>query len=102
MAINAVKTAGDGPGFEAYHWDDKTKLTSYVPYEWPVRVTSVRGRRVTLERPLPLDVRPEWDPRPTTLVTPLTGSNVPPASGAHAAIRSSVRPAERRTAEVLP
>ncbi|MFF2330082.1 MULTISPECIES: glycosyl hydrolase family 28-related protein [unclassified Streptomyces] len=68
--------AGGGPGPEAYYWDDKTKLTSYVPYEWPVRITSVRGHRVTLERPLPLDVRPEWDPRLTTLVTPLTGSGV--------------------------
>ncbi|GAA2410124.1 hypothetical protein GCM10010433_06100 [Streptomyces pulveraceus] len=68
--------AGGGPGPEAYFWDDKTKLTSYVPYEWPVRVTSVHGHRVTLERPLPLDVRPEWDPRLTTLVTPLTGSGV--------------------------
>ncbi|MFD9428021.1 MULTISPECIES: glycoside hydrolase family 55 protein [unclassified Streptomyces] len=68
--------AGDGAGPAAYHWDDKTKLTSYVPYEWPVRVTAVRGREITLERPLPLDVRPEWDPRLTTLVTPLTGSGV--------------------------
>lgn len=68
--------AGGGAGPEAYYWDDKTKLTSYVPYEWPVRITAVHGRRVTLERPLPLDVRPEWDPRLTTLATPLTGSGV--------------------------
>jgi hypothetical protein len=68
--------AGGGPGPEAYYWDDKTKLTSYVPYEWPVRITAVKRDRVTLERPLPLDVRPEWDPRLTTLVTPLTGSGV--------------------------
>ncbi|MFE1962493.1 glycosyl hydrolase family 28-related protein [Streptomyces sp. NPDC059479] len=68
--------AGGGPGTEAYDWDAMTKLTSYVPYEWPVRVMSVHGRKVTLERPLPLDVRPEWDPRLTTLVTPLTGSGV--------------------------
>ncbi len=68
--------AGGGPGPEAYHWDDKTKLTSYVPYEWPVRITRVHGRRVTLERPLPLDVRPEWDPRLTTHVPELTGSGV--------------------------
>ncbi|MGW0795032.1 glycosyl hydrolase family 28-related protein [Streptomyces sp. NPDC002692] len=68
--------AGDGPGPEAYYWDDKTKLTSYVPYEWPVRVTRVRGREVTLERPLPLDIRPEWDPRLTTHVEALTGSGV--------------------------
>lgn len=68
--------SGGGPGPEAYYWDDKTKLTSYVPYEWPVRVARVRGRRVTLERPLPLDVRPEWDPRLTTHVEELTGSGV--------------------------
>ncbi|MFF5277522.1 glycosyl hydrolase family 28-related protein [Streptomyces sp. NPDC000133] len=68
--------AGGGPGPESYYWDDKTKLTSYVPYEWPVRITAVHGHKVTLERPLPLDVRPEWDPRLTTLATPLTGSGV--------------------------
>ncbi|MET7644646.1 glycosyl hydrolase family 28-related protein [Streptomyces sp. NPDC005426] len=68
--------AGGGPGPEAYYWDDKTKLTSYVPYEWPVRITAVHGRRVTLERPLPLDVRPAWDPRLVTPATPLTGSGV--------------------------
>ncbi|MEU8601485.1 glycosyl hydrolase family 28-related protein [Streptomyces parvulus] len=68
--------AGDGPGTGSYSWDDKTKLTSYVPYEWPVRVTEVHGRRVTLERPLPLDLRPEWDPRLTTHVGALTGAGV--------------------------
>ncbi|MFI8219731.1 glycosyl hydrolase family 28-related protein [Streptomyces sp. NPDC085932] len=68
--------AGDGPGPDAYTWSDKSKLLSYVPYEWPVRVTRVRGRRVTLERPLPLDVRPEWEPRLTTHVPELTGAGV--------------------------
>lgn len=68
--------AGGGAGPEGYVWDDKTKLTSYVPYEWPVRITAVKRNKVTFERPLPLDVRPEWDPRITTLVTPLTGSGV--------------------------
>ncbi|NUK73230.1 hypothetical protein HRW23_12650 [Streptomyces lunaelactis] len=68
--------AGGGAGPEAYVWDDKTKLTSYVPYEWPVRITAVKRNTVTLERPLPLGVRPEWDPRITTLATPLTGSGV--------------------------
>jgi hypothetical protein len=68
--------AGGGPGPAAYYWDDKTKLLSYVPYEWPVRIAAVHGRRVTLERPLPLDVRPEWDPRLTTHVPELTGSGV--------------------------
>ncbi|QQC90071.1 glycosyl hydrolase family 28-related protein [Streptomyces alfalfae] len=70
--------AGGGPGPEAYTWDDKTKLTSYVPYEWPVRIASVdrRRRTVIFERPLPLDVRPEWDPRLTTHARALTGSGV--------------------------
>ncbi|MDQ0794879.1 glycosyl hydrolase family 28-related protein [Streptomyces sp. B1I3] len=68
--------AGDTEGAGAYVWEDKTKLTSYVPYEWPVRVTAVHGRKVTLERPLPLDVRPEWDPRFTTLQAPLSRSGV--------------------------
>ncbi|MFD9006873.1 glycosyl hydrolase family 28-related protein [Streptomyces sp. NPDC059582] len=68
--------SGGGPGPEAYFWEDKTKLTSYVPYEWPVRITRVRGREVTLERPLPLDARPEWNPQLTTHVTELTGSGV--------------------------
>lgn len=45
--------AGDGPGPAAYTWADKSKLLSYVPYEWPVRVTRVHGHRVTLERPSP-------------------------------------------------
>jgi hypothetical protein len=36
--------AGGGPGPEAYRWDDKTKLLSYVPYEWPVRISRVHGR----------------------------------------------------------
>ncbi|MFJ4482693.1 glycosyl hydrolase family 28-related protein [Streptomyces longwoodensis] len=68
--------AGDGPGPAAYTWADKSKLLSYVPYEWPVRVTRVHGHRVTLERPLPLDVRPEWEPRFTTHVPELTGAGV--------------------------
>lgn len=68
--------AGDGPGPAAYTWSDKSKLLSYVPYEWPVRVTRIHGHRVTLERPLPLDVRPEWEPRLTTHVPELTGAGV--------------------------
>ncbi|MFE2944298.1 glycosyl hydrolase family 28-related protein [Streptomyces sp. NPDC059255] len=67
---------GDVEGTAAYDWSDKTKLLSYAPYEWPVRITAVRGRRVTLDRPLPLDARPEWAPRFTTLVAPVTGSGV--------------------------
>ncbi|MFI0780690.1 glycoside hydrolase family 55 protein [Streptomyces sp. NPDC021212] len=70
--------AGDIEGAAAYPWADKTKLTSYVPYEWPCRITAVdrRRRRVTLDRPLPLDARLAWKPRLTTLIRPLTGSGV--------------------------
>jgi Pectate lyase superfamily protein len=68
--------AGGGPGPASYFWDDKTKLLSYVPYEWPVRITRVRDRRITLERPLPLDLRPEWNPQFTTHVPEVTGSGV--------------------------
>ncbi|MDX6312793.1 MAG: hypothetical protein QOF44_2257 [Streptomyces sp.] len=68
--------AGDLPGAADYYWTDKTKLLSYVPYEWPCRIAAVRGHRVTLDRPLPLDARPEWDPRLTTLVEPVVASGV--------------------------
>ncbi|MFM9368046.1 glycosyl hydrolase family 28-related protein [Streptomyces sp. Da 82-17] len=68
--------AGGGPGPEAYTWDDKTKLLSNVPYEWPVRIMRIEGRKVTLERPLPLDVRPEWRPELVAPVEPLTGAGV--------------------------
>ncbi|MEU7486635.1 glycosyl hydrolase family 28-related protein [Streptomyces sp. NPDC042319] len=68
--------AGGGPGPAAYRWDGRAKLNSFVPYEWPVRIVRIKGREVTFERPLPLDVRPEWDPRLTTHVPALTGAGV--------------------------
>nr|WP_043487111.1 MULTISPECIES: glycosyl hydrolase family 28-related protein [Streptomyces] len=70
--------AGDVEGAADYVWTDKTKLTSYVPYEWPCRITAVdaRRRRVTLDRPLPLDARPAWQPRLTTLVKGVVGAGV--------------------------
>ncbi|MFG2227406.1 glycoside hydrolase family 55 protein [Streptomyces sp. NPDC048644] len=70
--------SGDIPGAASYPWSDKTKLTSYVPYEWPCRVASVdhRRRRVTIDRPLPLDARPAWQPRLATPIRPLTGAGV--------------------------
>ncbi|MEV6106851.1 glycosyl hydrolase family 28-related protein [Streptomyces sp. NPDC051940] len=67
---------GDIAGTSSYYWENKTKLLSYPPYEWPVRVTAVDGDRVTLDRPLPLDARPEFAPRLTTLVPPVTGSGL--------------------------
>ncbi|MCA1222295.1 glycoside hydrolase family 55 protein [Streptomyces sp. 8L] len=69
--------AGGGPGAAAYDWASKTKLTSYPPYEWPVRVAGVLGDVVELERPLPLDVRPEWEPVLAAVSTPpLVGAGV--------------------------
>lgn len=67
---------GDIPGTASYDWSDKTKVTSYVPYEYPVRITRVDGDRVRLDRPLPLDARPEFRPRLTTLVKPVTGAGL--------------------------
>ncbi|MEU1620661.1 glycosyl hydrolase family 28-related protein [Streptomyces sp. NPDC005722] len=68
--------AGDVEGTAAYDWSDKSKVLSYVPYEWPVRIGAVHGRRVTLAQPLPLDARPAFEPVLTTLVTPVVGSGV--------------------------
>lgn len=68
--------AGDVDGAATYDWSDKTKVLSYVPYEWPARVTRVRGDRVTLDRPLPLDTRLGWAPKLTTLIDPVVNSGV--------------------------
>ena len=68
--------AGDVEGAAAYDWSDKSKLLSYVPYEWPALITSVRGREVSLDRPLPLDTRLVWRPALTTSVAPLVDSGV--------------------------
>ncbi|MFI7006457.1 glycosyl hydrolase family 28-related protein [Streptomyces sp. NPDC050145] len=67
---------GDVPGTSSYDWSDKTKVTSYVPYEYPVRIVSVEGDLVRLDRPLPLDARPEFRPRFTTSVAPVVSSGV--------------------------
>lgn len=68
--------SGDGPGTTSYKWSDKTKLLSYRPFQWPVRIAEVRGKQVRFEQPLPLDARTEWKPRLTTFATPVTGSGV--------------------------
>ncbi len=67
---------GDVSGTKKYEWGDKEKLLSYRPFVWPVRIAAVTGDRVALEQPLPLDARPEWNPRITTMATPVTGSGV--------------------------
>ncbi|WP_218134566.1 glycoside hydrolase family 55 protein [Amycolatopsis xylanica] len=68
--------AGDLPGTATYKWSDKDKLLSYRPFQWPVRIEAVRGKQIRLSQPLPLDARPEWMPRLTTMVTPVSGSGV--------------------------
>ena len=68
--------AGDGPGTATYQWSDKDKLLSYRPFQWPVRIASVRGHEVRLAQPLPLDARPTWKPRLTTLAPAVLGSGV--------------------------
>ncbi len=67
---------GDIPGTASYRWDDKTKLLSYFPFLWPVRVEWVRGNRVKLAQPLPLEIRQEWKPRLTTMAPVVTGAGV--------------------------
>ncbi|WHT19253.1 glycosyl hydrolase family 28-related protein [Crossiella sp. CA-258035] len=67
---------GDGPGTAEYVWSNKDKLLSYRPFQWPVRITRVRGNQVTLEQPLPVDARLAWKPRLTTFAPPITGAGV--------------------------
>lgn len=67
---------GDVAGTATYKWLDKDKLLSYRPFLWPVRIAAVRRNQVRLEQPLPLDLRPQWNPRLTTMVPPVTGAGV--------------------------
>lgn len=84
---------GDIPGTRTYKWSDKTKLLSYRPFVWPVRVESVRGNKVRLAQPLPLDARPSFNPRLTTLVPPITGAGI---EGLTIRMVKTVRPAHLR------
>ena len=67
---------GDIPGTTAYTWTDKTKLLSYRPFQWPVRIAAVNGSTVTLAQPLPVELRPAWNARFTTFTEPITGAGV--------------------------
>ncbi|MFF3125136.1 glycosyl hydrolase family 28-related protein [Streptomyces sp. NPDC057908] len=67
---------GDVDGTATYTWSDKTKLLSYAPFNWPVRIASVHGRRVRLAQPLPLPVRAGWRPRISGVPHLMTGSGV--------------------------
>jgi hypothetical protein len=53
-------------------------------------VESVRGNRVRLAQPLPLDARPSFNPRLTTLAPPITGAGV---EGLTIRMVKTVRPA---------
>ncbi|HWO66556.1 MAG TPA: glycosyl hydrolase family 28-related protein [Umezawaea sp.] len=67
---------GDVEGTATYDWATKTKLLTYFPFQWPVRIKSVRGNRVRLEQPLPLAARLAFRPRLTTFGPVITGSGV--------------------------
>ena len=67
---------GDVPGTATYIWSDKTKLLSYPPFQWPVRVAAVDGSRVTLDQALPVDARTGWNARLTTFAPAVVGSGV--------------------------
>nr|WP_042188559.1 glycosyl hydrolase family 28-related protein [Kibdelosporangium sp. MJ126-NF4]CEL18321.1 FIG01130103: hypothetical protein [Kibdelosporangium sp. MJ126-NF4]CTQ97805.1 FIG01130103: hypothetical protein [Kibdelosporangium sp. MJ126-NF4] len=81
---------GDIPGTASYTWTDKTKLLSYKPFQWPVRVVAVNGTRVTLAQPLPVELRPEWNSRLTTSAPAITGAGV---EGLTIRMVKTVRPA---------
>ncbi|HEU4426140.1 MAG TPA: glycosyl hydrolase family 28-related protein, partial [Pilimelia sp.] len=55
--------AGEVTGAASYNWDSRTKLLSWLPFLWPVRISAISGTRITLDQPLPLDVRTAWRPR---------------------------------------
>jgi hypothetical protein len=68
--------SGDVEGTVSYQWDNKAKLLSYFPFLWPVRIKSVRGNKVRLEQPLPLEARLAFKPRLTTFVPTIYGAGV--------------------------
>jgi hypothetical protein len=67
---------GDIAGTTTYVWTDKTKLLSYKPFQWPVRIAAVTGKKATLAQPLPVALRPEWNARLTTFAPAITGAGV--------------------------
>ncbi|GLZ31499.1 hypothetical protein Lesp02_36870 [Lentzea sp. NBRC 105346] len=71
-----IHIAGDIPGAATYKWDDKDKLLSYFPFLWPVRIQWVRGDKVKLTQPLPIELRDNWKPRLTTMGPVITGAGV--------------------------
>ncbi len=81
---------GDIPGTQTYVWTDKTKLLSYKPFQWPVRIAAITGTKVTFAQPLPVELRPEWNARLTTSAPAITGAGV---EGLTIRMVKTVRPA---------
>jgi hypothetical protein len=82
--------SGDIAGTSSYVWTDKTKLLSYKPFQWPVRIAAVAGNRVTLAQPLPVELRAQWNARLTTFAPAITGAGV---EGLTVQLVKTVRPA---------
>lgn len=53
---------------------DTSRLKS--PVDWAAQVTAVDGQKIALDRPLRIDVRPEWKPEVLALAPTLRGSGV--------------------------
>jgi hypothetical protein len=81
---------GDIAGATSYVWTDKSKLLSYKPFQWPVRIAAVSGTKVTLAQPLPVALRPGWNARLTTFAPAVTGAGV---EGLTIRMVKTVRPA---------
>ncbi|WP_329120660.1 glycosyl hydrolase family 28-related protein [Streptomyces sp. NBC_01465] len=82
--------SGDVPGTADYVWSDKTKLLSYAPFNWPVRIAKVRHNRITLAQPLPLPVRAAWNPRISNVPHLIANSGV---EGITIELIKTIRPA---------
>jgi hypothetical protein len=59
--------SGDIAGASTYNWSTRTKLLSYSPFTWPVRIAAISGKKVTFDQPLPLDARVGWKARLTSV-----------------------------------
>lgn len=67
---------GEVEGTFSYPWEDMDRLLGSLPYIWPVQIAGIDGDLVELAQPLPLDVRPEWEPTFTTTGPVVTGVGV--------------------------
>ncbi len=49
------------PLMEQFYWDGATALNNRSQFQWPVQISRISGNNVTLEQPLRIDIRPEWN-----------------------------------------